>query len=206
MSVPARGGSALTAYVRLLVSLVDDRQPGYARHANSVARLSRGVGVRLGLDVTELEHLRLAALLHDVGLLRVPVSHTGSRWDLSADERRLWETHPEHGARMTTALDLPAEVAAAIRGHHERWDGSGYPKGLSRASISLGGRILGVCDVFDGACGGCRGTGDVRLTEDEALGLLLDEESTRFDQLVVSALREAVEDEREIGALIDIYS
>ncbi|MDY0339686.1 MAG: HD domain-containing phosphohydrolase [Coriobacteriia bacterium] len=202
MNTPDQSGSMLTPYVRLLVSLVDDRQPGYARHANSVARLSCSVGSRLGFDESQLEQLRVAALLHDVGQLRVPVVHVGSRWDLAADERRLWETHPEHGAGMATALGLPADVALAIRGHHERWDGSGYPKGLSRARISLYGRILGACDVFDGACMGLEGTRGVRLTQDEALELLIDDESSRFDEVIVSVLREVIEDEQEIGALL----
>lgn len=194
-----------TPYVRLLVTLVDDRQPGYVRHANTVARLAHVVGTQLGMGDAELERLRLAALLHDVGLLRLPFPHLGSRWDLPSEERLIWETHPEQGGRMVRMLGLPADTALAVTGHHERWDGSGYPRGSSGARIPLSARILGVCDVFDGACGGSLTFGDVRLSEAEALDLLEREESSRFDQRVVSTLREVLEYEREIGVLTGAY-
>lgn len=201
MSAPAGETPTSASCIRLLVTLVDDRQPGYMRHAHAVARLCQMVGPRLGLDDVALEHLRMAALLHDAGLLRLPFPHIGSRWDLPAEERRVWETHPAHGARMVHMLGLPAEVATAVLGHHERLDGSGYPGVRIGTPVSMPARILGACDVFDGARSGCRGAGDCVLSDDEALDILRGEESSRFDQRVVSALGEALEDEREIGGL-----
>lgn len=164
------------------------------------------VGLRLGLDGAALEHLRLAALLHDAGLLRLPFPHLGSRWDLPTEERRVWETHPEHGARMIHMLGLPAEAATAVLGHHERWDGTGYPGGLSGAHVPLTARILGVCDVFGGACNGSRSTGCCSFSQEEALELLRQEESSRFDQAVVSVLCEALEDEQEIRVLTGMFA
>ena len=193
-----------TAYIRLLVTLVDDRQPGYQRHAHAVTRLCQMVGMRLGVDDAVLEHLRLAALLHDAGLLRMPFPHLGSRWDLPMEERRVWETHPEQGARMMRMLGLPDEAATAVLGHHERWDGSGYPAGLKGDQVSLAARILGVCDAFDGALSGCRGAGDCSLGQGEALEVLRSEESARFDQRLVRVLCEALEDEREISVLTGV--
>jgi len=198
--------STLSSAVRLLVTLVDDRLPGYMRHASAVARLSRMVGMRLGLDELELEHLRLAALLHDAGSLRLPFPHVGSRWDLPAEERRVWETHPWHGARMAGMLGLSRDVAAVILGHHERWDGSGYPDALSGIATPLSARILGVCDVYDSARSGFTDLREVRLSEDEALEHLLSDEMSRFDQMVVSALCDALIDDREIGVLTGMYA
>ncbi|MHB1136646.1 MAG: HD-GYP domain-containing protein [Coriobacteriia bacterium] len=206
MSTLASRAPMTAAYVRMLVTLVDDRQPGYMRHAHAVARLCRMVGLRLGFDEAELEHLRLAALLHDVGLLRLPFPHLGSRWDLPTEERRVWETHPEHGARMIHALGLPAEVATAILGHHERWDGTGYPGGHAGAQVPLSARILGVCDVFGGACTGSRSTEGCSMSQEEALELLCEEESSRFDQAVVSVLCEALEYAQEIRVLTGVFA
>jgi len=206
VSQPRECASRLSSCVRLLVTLVDDRQPGYTRHATAVARLSRMVGMRLGLDELELEHLRLAALLHDAGSLRLPFPHVGSRWDLPAEERRVWETHPRQGARMAGMLGLPPDVAATILGHHERWDGSGYPDALSEAATPLSARILGVCDVYDSARSGFMDAREVRLSEEEALEHLLCDEVSRFDQTVVGALRDALVDDREIGVLTGMYA
>lgn len=191
--------------MRLLVALVDDRQPGYAQHANNVARLTRIVGLQLALDSDTLEHLRLAALLHDVGSLRLPFGHVGSRWCLPAEERRVWEAHPMTGARMARMLGLSPDVERAVLGHHERWDGSGYPDGLARTRTPLVARILGVCDNYDEARSGHLEMDSERLTETEALTRLQCDESRRFDQDVVLALGDALGQEREIGALTGVF-
>jgi putative nucleotidyltransferase with HDIG domain len=185
----------------MLVTLVDDRQPGYAEHAQAVARLTRMVGLQLGLDSAALERLRLAALLHDVGCLRLPFPHTGSRWYLPPEERRVHEGHPQGGAQIIRMLDLPAEVEHAVLGHHERVNGTGYPGGLAGPRISLGARILGVCDAYDSVVGGRAEVDAQRLTEDEAFEHLRQAEGERFDQTVVHSLSDALEEEREIGAL-----
>ena len=112
--------------------------------------------------------------------------------------------HPEASWRILNSVKEFTELADFVLEHHEKWDGSGYPKGLTRTSISLHARIVGACDVFDGACVGCEGTGNARLTPDEALEFLLVEESSRFDEVIVRVLREAIEDDREIGALISV--
>lgn len=195
----------LSSAVRLVVTLIDDRQPGYAQHANNVARLTRMVGLQLDLESAALENLRLAALLHDAGSLRLPFAHVGTRWRLPAEERRVWETHPAGGARLVRMLDLPAEVERAVLGHHERWDGSGYPGGLSGARVPLVARILGVCDTFDEARMGQLEMDSERLTESEALARLRDDELRRFDQDVVFALGDALGQEREIGALTGAF-
>jgi len=195
------GAVGSTASVRLLVTLIDDRQPGYRQHAESVARLTRMVGLQLGLDACALENLRMSAFLHDIGSLRLPFGHVGSRWKLAAEERRIWETHPVTGACLVRILDLPSEVECAILGHHERWDGSGYPNGLSRTQVPLPGRILGVCDAYDEALSGQLEMNAQRLSESEALDRLRSEARRRFDQNIVLALSDALDQEREISAL-----
>jgi len=149
------------------------------RHASAVARLSRMVGMRLGLDELELEHLRLAALLHDAGSLRLPFPHVGSRWDLPAEERRVWETHPWHGARMAGMLGLSRDVAAVILGHHERWDGSGYPRGLKGEEIPVSGRICAIADVFD-ALTTHRSYKEL-ISDDSALQMIQESSGVLFD-------------------------
>lgn len=205
MSPSGAGAMHLSSAIKTIVTLIDDRQPGYQRHANNVARLTRMVGLQFDLDPTTLENLRLAALLHDAGSLRLPFSHVGSRWRLPPEERRVWETHPLSSARLVRMLDLPSEVEYAVLGHHERWDGSGYPAGVPGARVPLAARILGVCDNYDEARSGQLEMDSERLTEAAALERLRGEERRRFDPDVVLALGDALGQEREIGALTGVF-
>ena len=206
MSPASASTSRLASTVRRVVALIDDRQPGYAQHANSVARLTRMVGLQFNLGSRALESLRLAALLHDAGALRLPFGHVGSRWLLPAEERRVWEAHPAAGAMLARMFDLSPGVERAVLGHHERWDGSGYPYGLSGAQIPLMARILGVCDNYDEARSGHLELDSQRLTEAEALAHLRSDELRRFDQAVVLGLGDALGQEREIGALTGVLA
>ena len=204
MSPMVASATHLSSAVRLVVTLIDERQPGYAQHANNVARLTRMVGLQFDLGGRALESLRLAALLHDAGALRLPFGHVGSRWRLLAEERRVWEAHPAAGAMLARTLDLSPEVERAVLGHHERWDGSGYPYALSGTQIPLMARILGVCDNYDEARSGYLELDSQRLTEAEALARLRSDELRRFDQDVVLGLGDALGQEREISALTGV--
>jgi HD-GYP domain-containing protein (c-di-GMP phosphodiesterase class II) len=195
----------LSSALRRVVTLIDERQPGYAQHANSAARLTRMVGLQFDLNSSALESLRCAALLHDAGSLRLPFGHTGSRWRLPAEERRVWETHPTVGVMLARVLDLSPEVERAVLGHHERWDGSGYPYGLSGTQVPLTARILGVCDTYEEARSGHLELDSQRLTEAEALARLRNDELRRFDPDVVLALGDALGQEREVSALTGVF-
>ena len=112
------------------------------------------LGRRLGLDQADLGMLQLAAILHDVGELAVPQSILSKAGDLTPEEFERMKTHAPAGALIVVRAGLPRPAARMVRGHHERWDGSGYPDGLRREAIPKGARVLAVADCLAGATRG----------------------------------------------------
>jgi putative nucleotidyltransferase with HDIG domain len=137
---------------RVTSILVDAATPkdGYtAEHAVEVARLSRLVGMELGLNQEELEWLVHGALLHDLGKLIVADAILEKLGPLTEEEWRVVKRHPEVGARMIEPLEILCRAVPVIRHHHERLDGSGYPDGLEGDEIPLGARIVAAVDAYD---------------------------------------------------------
>ncbi len=132
----------------LLASAVDARDAYTGGHSERVAELAGRIGARLGLSHDDVELLRLAGRLHDLGKLAVPEEILRKRDALTQPERRMIERHPEVGFRMLKGLGV-APVDSWVLHHHERWDGTGYPDGLARGKIPLGARIIFVADAYD---------------------------------------------------------
>src|ERR671911_766370 len=114
----------------ILVDAITPKDHYTSDHALQVARLSRLVGMELGLNEEELEWLVHGALLHDVGKLSVADEILGKLGPLTEEERALIKRHPEVGARMIEPLEVLSGALVVIRHHHERPDGRGYPDGL----------------------------------------------------------------------------
>jgi putative nucleotidyltransferase with HDIG domain len=132
--------------------LVDAATPkdGYtAEHAVEVARLSRLVGMELGMNEDDLEWLMHGALLHDLGKLVVADEILEKLGTLTEEEWALIKGHPEVGARMIEPLESLSGALPVIRHHHERPDGSGYPDGLEGDEIPLAARIVAAVDAYD---------------------------------------------------------
>ena len=119
-------------------------------HSERVRAYAEVIGEEMGLDRGTLERLRWAALLHDVGKIEVPREILNKTGRLTDDEFEIIKTHPAAGAELVAPLQdwLGDEVLAVVQ-HHERFDGAGYPYGLSGEDISLAGRIVAVADTFD---------------------------------------------------------
>ena len=118
-------------------------------HAHAVADLSRSVGMEFGFGEGALEALELGALLHDLGKLGVPEAIVQKPSSLTRLEMEIVERHPDIGARMVEPLWCLRRVVKAIRHHHERYDGGGYPDGLQGEEIPLAARIVAVADAYD---------------------------------------------------------
>src|SRR5258706_9728940 len=103
----------------------------------------------MGLDPDELEALRAAALLHDIGKLAVPEYIISKPGKLTPEEFEKMKIHPVVGAEILERVSFPYPVVPVVRAHHEKWDGSGYPDGLKGEDIPMGARILGVVDCLD---------------------------------------------------------
>jgi putative nucleotidyltransferase with HDIG domain len=101
------------------------------------------------VDAEGVRDLRLAALLHDLGKGHVPLALLDKPGRFTPEEHLAMQGHARLGFEVARALQLPDTVSAAIRHHHERWDGTGYPDGLAGAGIPVAARILTVADIFD---------------------------------------------------------
>ncbi len=118
-------------------------------HCERVADLAGALAAKAGLDDGSLFWFRIGALLHDVGKLIIPSDLLNRPGQLTDEEWALVRKHPEAGVEMLADVEFPWDVSPMVRGHHERWDGKGYPDGLAGESIPLPARILCVADVYD---------------------------------------------------------
>src|SRR5919112_608443 len=133
----------------ILVDAVTPKDGYTAEHALEVARLSRLVGMDLGLTEEELEWLVHGALLHDLGKIGVADEILEKLGPLTQEEWALVKRHPEVGARMIEPLEILSRAIPVIRHHHERPDGTGYPDGLEGDQIPLAARIVAAVDAYD---------------------------------------------------------
>jgi diguanylate cyclase (GGDEF)-like protein len=117
-------------------------------HARSIRDLATAVAAELGLDAAALKRVELGALFHDIGKIGVPSDILTKPGPLTAEERRIMERHPELGERILAPIEQLRDVRAIVRSCHERWDGGGYPDGLSGDAIPLESRIIFACDAF----------------------------------------------------------
>src|ERR1700693_4380346 len=117
-------------------------------HLQRVRTYAVAVAAQLNLPEDEIEALRAAALLHDIGKLAVPEQIINKPGKLTAEEFEKMKVHPLVGAEILERVAFPYPVAPIVRSHHERWDGSGYPSGLSGDEIPIGARILAVVDCL----------------------------------------------------------
>ncbi|HET6696073.1 MAG TPA: diguanylate cyclase [Gaiellaceae bacterium] len=138
-----------TAAMQSLSATVDARDAYTAGHSRRVQQLALAIGRELGLSQAELDLLGHAALFHDIGKLAIPDAILLKPSPLSSDEWSLMQRHAEEGARIIDRLGFLGDAVPAIRHHHERWDGAGYPDGLAGEEIPLGARIIHVADALD---------------------------------------------------------
>jgi diguanylate cyclase (GGDEF)-like protein len=184
----SRDRLALDETRALLLSVLDAQQPQLHEHSDAVGELATGVGERLGLTARELEHVRQAAALHDIGKVAIPTEILNKPGPLSEREWRLMRTHTLIGQRILGALPRLADVGLIVRSSHERWDGNGYPDGLARDEIPAGARIIAACDAWEAM------TEDrvyrTAMSREDALAELRRGSGTQFDPAVVAALVE----------------
>jgi putative two-component system response regulator len=170
------------------------RDDAGSQHTQRVAATAAATAAKLGLDSAEVQLLREAAPLHDLGNLAIPDTILLKPGKLSAEEYELIKTHAELGARLLSGSSSPVLQMAAViaMSHHERWDGRGYPEGLAGEDIPLVARVVAVADVYD------------TLTHDrpykslwpveQAIAELCRASASQFDPRVVDAFLEMHED------------
>jgi HAMP domain-containing protein len=172
--------------VDVLVRALEARG-GDAGELERLAGVARVIGEGLALSPAQQEAVELGALLHDIGEIRTPEALLAKAGPLTAEERRLAERHPVHGVEILEAVPLLAPALDAVGGHHERWDGGGYPSGLREDLIPLTARIVAVADALD-AMTHARPHRPARPLG-EVLEVLREEAGKQFDPRVVEVVR-----------------
>jgi putative nucleotidyltransferase with HDIG domain len=166
----------------ILVSLLDAHDVHYHGHSRAVAALADMVARRLELPDEERRHIHFAALLHDVGKLRLGPGLLATKGRLTPEEKERVRQHPALGVEILRPIARWSELAPVIHSHHERWDGRGYPRGLAGTDIPLGGRIVAIAEAFEAMV---RSTPySVRRTSDEALAEVEACAGTQFDPIL----------------------
>jgi len=140
---------ALAGTLQALASTVSLRDPFAAGHIPAVEKLCAAIGEKLGIAPDRMEGLLIAARLHDIGKIAVPLEILSKPGPLTPAEQALVQDHPRAGHDMLKNIDFPWPVADIVLQHHERMDGSGYPDGISGNNILLEARILGAADTME---------------------------------------------------------
>ncbi len=138
-----------TTTLSTLMSTVEAKDDYTASHEEDVAELSERVALRMGLSPSHARDVRYAALLHDVGKVAVPSEILLKPGPLTETEWVAMRRHTVVGGDLVARIDAFAHLAPAVRASHERWDGDGYPDGISGEDIPLAARIIAACDTYD---------------------------------------------------------
>ncbi|MGZ4291478.1 MAG: HD domain-containing phosphohydrolase [Gaiellaceae bacterium] len=189
------------ALASALARAVDAKDAGTRSHSETVAQLCVAIGERLRVESAQLERLRLAGLLHDVGKIGVADAILQKPEALAPDELTAMTEHVEIGHAILLAAELPIEAHWVLH-HHERFDGGGYPEGLRGASIPIESRIISVADAFE-AMTGTRPYREA-ISVEEAIRELQVNGGTQFDARCVEALVEVVNDAATEDDLVGI--
>jgi len=159
-------------------------------HSQQVANYAVSVAAKMRLPREEIERIRVAALLHDIGHLTVPNAIIGKMPYVTTRELSVFKNHCNAGSYMMESITSCQELIPYIRYHHERWDGKGYPKRLKGVNIPLGARIIAVVNHYDRYINPC--TKNWVKTKDEAVRELSSLSGMAFDPDVVKAFIDAL--------------
>jgi HD-GYP domain-containing protein (c-di-GMP phosphodiesterase class II) len=178
--------------VRALMVRLAEKDTSTEEHTRRVAALAVEIGEHLGLSPSRLRSLAIGGLLHDIGKLSIAASILRKPGPLDDDEFSVVKTHPERGRELLSELGgFDDGVRRLVLDHHERLDGTGYPRGIRGDDLDLATRILSVCDVYD-ALVSAR-VYRAAWTSDQALELLRGESGSAFDARCVTALEGVLE-------------
>ena len=181
--------------LRALARAIDAKSSWTAGHSERSTKLSLEIGKGLGLNQDELDDLRRAGLLHDIGKLAIPPEILDKAGSLSPKEHELMHKHPSMGARILEPIAAYSEVIPIVLQHHECYDGSGYPNGLTGEAISQGARIFIVADTYDALISDRPYR--KALDRKSAIKYIKEESGTKYDPKVVEAFLEVMAKERK---------
>ncbi len=184
--------SAHNSFISSIKTTMYEKSNETQEHTERIAELSKKLGKLAGLSASDLDDLELAALLHDIGKISVDKNILTKKEKLSEDDWNEIKKHPEVGYRIASASKNLSHIADYILSHHERWDGKGYPQGLSGENIPLLARIICIADSYDAM------TNDrayrKALSKPDARKEILDNAGAQFDPFLAKLFVEKVID------------
>lgn len=183
-----------------LISALEARDEHTANHSAKVRRYAMMIARKMGMSERAVEHVGRAAMLHDIGKIGLPDSVLLKDSSLTEQEWQLVKRHPIMSVRIVEGMDFLEQEIPAVRYHHERFDGSGYPEGLSGSAIPLPARILAVADAFDAMVSSRVYRSGMGV--EAALAELARGNGTQFDPAVVEAFMQLVKDQNITDASI----
>ena len=169
-----------------LVQALEAKDPYAKKHSENVTHYTVGIAEILNISSKQLDVLRRAAMIHDIGNIGIPDAILSKPGRLTPHERKIVEQHPLIAVRILDKMSFLEQEVKIIRSHHEKWNGQGYPDGLLNTAIPIGARILAVADTFEALISD-RSYHNPR-TVTEALEILRDSSGYDFDPNVVKAL------------------
>jgi diguanylate cyclase (GGDEF)-like protein/putative nucleotidyltransferase with HDIG domain len=176
------------ATIEALALAIDAKDQTAQSHIRRVQVYAAGLARAFGMTMNEIQGVKTAALLHDIGKLAVPEHILSKPGPLTQEEFQKIRIHPQVGAEIISGVPFPYPVAPLILSHHERWDGKGYPAGLKGSEIPLGARILAVVDYFDALMS--ERPYHKAMNLEAAIGLLRQESGKALDPRVVETFIE----------------
>ncbi len=184
--------------IRVLAETLEAKDAVRRGNSDRLIRYATRVGDRLGLSDEEKEHLHYAAILHDIGKIGIPDLILQKTESLTEAERELVNHHPQMGADLVRRIQFLSPLAPIIEAHHEHYDGSGYPKGISGEGIPIQARIVSVVDAFDAMISDRPYRKS--LAREHAIDELLSGAGSHFDPQVVEALIQVLNQDEEKAA------
>jgi putative nucleotidyltransferase with HDIG domain len=175
-----------TATLEVLVNALEAKDPYLRGHSARVADLSANIATEMGLSEEDVERVRMAGRLHDLGKIGTRDAVVNKEGPLTADEFEHVKQHVIIGAQILAPLVHLGDIVAMVKSHHERFDGSGYPDGLRGEDVPMGGRIIAVAEVYD-ALTTARPYQE-KMTPEQAVERMADLSGTVLDPRVYDAL------------------
>ncbi|MCK9223584.1 MAG: HD domain-containing protein [Candidatus Muirbacterium halophilum] len=181
------------ASIKVLANVLDAKDPYTHGHSERVMEYSVAIAYKMGLNEKDVKNIEFGALLHDIGKVGVDLSILNKPGRLTEDEFAIIKTHPEQGYQIIAPVKFLQDKFSAIKYHHEKWDGTGYPDGLSGEDIPLDARIVAVADTFDAMTS----TRSYRKALDKEIAVeeIKRVSGTQFDPRIVEAFLKVVNKE-----------
>ncbi len=187
-----------------LINALEAKDPDFVGHSIRVAELSATIADHLGLSDDEVEAVRAAGRLHDIGKIGIRDEVLQKRGPLTPEEQEHVRQQVVIGFQILSPLTHLGLVTEYVRSHHEHWDGSGYPDGLAGEDIPIGARIVFAAEIYDAIT--TSRPYQQTLTEDEALAQMKRLGGTKLDPRIVEKLSEVVRKQRTLVFVDDVFT